>query len=118
MESSEELVMRLERELLEPSVRANRARLDSLLTDDFHKVGSRGWSFGKPEVLTRLPDETGIAFRASSMEAHTLATGVILVTYTAERTHDGVTTRSLRSSIWIQNGDDWRMRYHQGTAAA
>ena len=118
MESIEELVMRLELELLEPAVRADRARLDSLLAHDFLEVGSRGWSFGKPEVLARLPEESGIAFRASAMEAHTLAPGVILVTYSAERTHEGVTARSLRSSVWVQRERGWQMRYHQGTAAA
>ena len=118
MESNEELVMHLERELLDPAVRADRARLDALLTDDFHEVGSRGWSFGKPDVLARLPEESGIAFRASAMKAHTLAPGVILVTYSAERAHEGVTTRSLRSSVWVQSKGGWQMRYHQGTAAA
>ena len=118
MESNEELVMRLERELLEPAVRADRAQLDSLLTNDFHEVGSRGWSFGKPDVLARLPEESGIAFRASDMLAHTLAPDVILVTYTAERTHQGLTARSFRSSVWVKTNGGWQMRYHQGTAAA
>jgi len=52
------------------------------------------------------------------MKAHTLAAGVILVTYTAERTHEGVTARSLRCSVWVDNAGGWQMRYHQGTAAA
>ena len=118
MESNEELVMRLERELLKPAVRADHARLDSLLTHDFREVGARGWSFGKPEVLARLPEENDIAFRASAMEAHTLAPGVILVTYSAERTHQGLTARSFRSSVWVKSTGGWQMRYHQGTAAA
>ena len=117
MESDEELVMRLERELLEPTTRADRSRLDALLADDFHEVGARGTSFGKPEVLARLPEETGMAFQASAMQAHKLAAGVILVTYTAERAHEELTARSLRSSVWVKDRGRWQMRYHQGTVA-
>jgi hypothetical protein len=49
------------------------------------------------------------------MEAHVLAPDVVLVTYTVERTHDGHTVRSLRSSVWVSHDGAWQMRYHQGT---
>lgn len=118
MQDDEQLVMRLERELLDPAVRSDRARLHALLADDFQEVGARGWAFGKPEVLARLPGEDGVAFRASGMQAHTLAPGVILVTYAAERSHEGQTAHSLRSSVWVEREHDWQMRYHQGTVSA
>jgi hypothetical protein len=118
MESVEAIVMQLERELLDPAVRSNGHRLAFLLADDFLEVGASGLSFGKPEVLARLPGESGIAFQASSMQAHLLAPGVVLVTYAAQRTHGGRTTHSLRSSVWVKNTSGWQMRYHQGTAAA
>jgi hypothetical protein len=118
MESIEAIVMKLEHELLQPAVRSDRNRLEALLTDDFLEVGSRGHSFGKAEVLARLPTENGIEFRTTAMQAHRLAPEVVLVTYAAERIHDGHTARSLRSSVWVRSAVGWQMRYHQGTLAA
>jgi Uncharacterized protein conserved in bacteria len=115
MDSLQQLVIKLERELLDPAIRADSNRLSHLIADDFWEVGATGRSFGKADVLARLPHETGIDFLATAMEAHVLAPNVVLVTYTAERTHEGRATCSLRSSVWVSNGSVWQMRYHQGT---
>jgi hypothetical protein len=115
MESIESIVMKLERELLEPAVRADTQRLDALLADDFLEVGAAGELFTKSEVLARLPSENGVAISTSAMQAYLLAPSVMLVTYAAQRSHAGKTTRSLRSSVWIKNTRGWQMRYHQGT---
>lgn len=115
MESIEAIAIRLERELLDPAVRADSRRLDALIADDFAEVGASDRIFGKPEVLARLPVEHGVAFTVEDMAARTLAPGVVLVTYTAVRSHDGHHARSHRSSIWVRNAGGWQMRYHQGT---
>jgi hypothetical protein len=118
MESDEAIVMRLERELLEPATRADTVRLDMLLANDFREVGASGHSFGKKEVLSWLPSESGKSFTISSMQADALSEGVILVTYVAEKSHDGRITQSIRSSVWVKSQTGWQMRYHQGTVAA
>lgn len=110
--------MRLERELLEPATRANVMRVGALLTDDFFEVGATGQSFGKAEILSWLPSESGKSFTVSAMRAATLSDGVMLVTYAAEKAHEGNVTRSLRSSVWVKNPGGWQMRYRQGTTAA
>ena len=115
MDAVEANVMRLECELLEPSVRADALRLDQLLAEDFLEVGATGRAFGKPDVLGRLPSESGIRFATSEMRAQVLAENVVLVTYLATRTHAGQARRSWRSSIWILSPQGWQMRYHQGT---
>ena len=118
MESDEALVMHLERELLEPATRANAARVRELLADDFLEVGASGHSFGKSEVLSWLPSESGKSFSVTSMQAATLSEGVILITYAAEKSHQGQITCSLRSSVWVKGIGGWQMRYHQGTVVA
>ncbi len=118
MDSIEATVMQLELELLDSAVRSDAARLDTLIADDFLEVGASGLSFGKAVVLARLPEEHGVAFSTNAMQAYTLAPNVVLVTYIAERSHQGHTTRSLRSSVWLKNSGGWQMRYHQGTTAA
>ena len=115
MTSIEATVMDLEAELLQPTTRADADRLAVLLADDFLEVGAAGQSFGKAEVLARLPQETGVGFAATSMQAHLLAPTVVLVTYLAQRTHDGSATQSKRSSLWVKSPEGWQMRYHQGT---
>ena len=117
MDSIEVTVMQLELELLDPGVRSDAVRLDTLIADDFLEVGASGLSFGKAAVLARLPEERGVVFLASAMQAYTLAPNVVLVTYTVERSQQGHTIRSHRSSVWLNNPCGWQVRYHQGTTA-
>lgn len=106
----------LETELLEPSVRNQPARVDALLADDFFEFGSSGRVWTKPVIIERLRDEAPIARRVSDFEAKLLAPDVALVTYRVERVEDGSMT--LRSSVWVREGANWRMRFHQGTPTA
>ena len=107
--------MRLELELLQPAVRADAQRLDALLADEFLEVAATGRSFGKSEVMHRLPTEAGIAFAAEDMRVQMLAPEVALVTYVAQRTVGESTSVSKRCSLWVSTGSRWQLRYHQGT---
>lgn len=118
MGSIESTVMALELELLEPAVRSDYQRLDALLADDFHEVGASGRSFGKADILLRLPGERGVAFATTDMQAYPLSSTVVLVTYQAIRSHAGETAHSKRSSVWVHRSHGWQMRYHQGTSGA
>jgi hypothetical protein len=115
MEDIGELLKRLELELLEPAVRADASCLDALLADDFTEVGASGRTFGKDEVLSRLPTEMGVEFSIRHMRSRLLSPTVGLVTYVAQRTANGSTVQSRRSSIWVESGHTWKMLYHQGT---
>jgi hypothetical protein len=115
MRNIETIVKDLELELLQPTTRASTQRLDALLDSDFLEVGASGQSFGKSQILARLSQESGVGFAVTGMHAHMLAPTVVLVTYQAERTYEGCTTRSKRSSLWVYNAGRWQMRYHQGT---
>jgi len=114
MNDTFDLVQELELELLEQRARADASRLDRLIADDFREVTGSGRTFGKDEVLARLPNESAVGFATSHMRSRLLAPTVCLVTYRAQRTHEGVTVKSERSSIWIKS-DSWRMIHHQGT---
>ena len=112
-----DLVEKLELKLLDPRVRADASRLDQLIADDFREVTGTGRTFGKNEVLARLPEENGVGFSTSNMCSRLLAPTVCLVTYRARRTHQGATVESERSSMWVKS-DGWRMTHHQGTVRA
>ncbi len=91
MDSVESIVMSLEAELLQPETRINTQRLDALLARDFLEVGAAGRSFGKSDVLARLPREDGVTFVATEMQAQAIAATVVLVTYRAARMDLGCT---------------------------
>lgn len=105
----------LELELLAPATRHNRQRIYALLADDFQELGASGQRFGKAEVLAHLPQEQGIGFSATDMQAEWLSTTVVLIQYGLTRTEAGISNHSRRSSIWVFDQERWQMRYHQGT---
>ena len=105
-----------ERALLDPQVRADRARVDGLIAEDFLEIGASGAVFGKSIVLAALPAECGVGFEAGPMQIHTVTDTVARVSYMATRYADGQAHRSLRTSWWRLDADDmWRMVFHQGT---
>jgi hypothetical protein len=101
--------------LLNPSGRADAALLDRLISPAFVEVASTGRSFGKDEVLARLPSEQGVSFRAGPMTVSLLSPTVALVTYTVARTAEGAEVHSRRCSVWQLDGEQWQVVYHQGT---
>ncbi len=111
-----ELLEQLELSLLNPAGRTDLALLRRLIADDFTEVGASGRTFGKDEVLERLPGEIGVTFQAQNVLVKLLSPTVGIVTYTAIRTAGGVSACSLRCSVWRSSGGLWQMVYHQGTA--
>lgn len=107
----------LECALLDPVVRADRARVDALLADDFMEIGASGAVFGKQAALDAVPAERGgVAFEARSMRTRAITHDVACVTYAATRTQGADVRLSLRSSWWRREpGGRWRMVFHQGT---
>lgn len=107
----------LELKLLRAEVRASRDALDALIAEDFMEIGAIGRSFGKQEVLERLPRERGISFEASDFSGRQLAPDVALLNYRSVRGDGSGDRASLRSSIWRREASGWRMVFHQGTTA-
>jgi hypothetical protein len=111
----------LERELHDPAVRRNRARVDALLHGDFEEVGRSGARYTRAETIAALASEgpsrapitsDGFALTALGAEA-------ALLTYrTAEGLADGSDIRHAhRCSLWLRVEGRWQVRYHQATPA-
>jgi hypothetical protein len=125
-ESIEEIaahLIALERALLDPSVRRDRARVSALLADDFVEFGSSGRVWTRDAILDLLETEDYAPPAIEGFACRPLADGVVLVTYSTLRTdkQTGECTASLRSSIWSKESGGtgelgrWRLRFHQGT---
>ena len=106
-----------ERTLLDPGVRRDKARVAALLAEDFQEFGSSGRVWTREAILDLLATEEFSAPLLQDFQCHWIASQVALVTYRTVRIdpesgqHSGV----LRSSIWIEQGGQWRVRFHQGT---
>jgi aminoglycoside 6'-N-acetyltransferase len=103
------LIEALEQSLLDPCVRQSTGQLNKLIADDFLEFGSSGKVYNKQDCIK--PDETSRKFAVSECKIKELSKDVTLATY--KTTEDGIA--SLRSSIWKQYGDEWKMIFHQGT---
>lgn len=112
-------VLALERALLDPAVRRDRARVRGLLHDDFREIGASGALWSRDQIVAALAAESAVLaprVRVRDEAARFVLGDVVLVTYLAI----SAAGRSLRSSLWVRDPDDggWRMLFHQGTPAA
>lgn len=106
----------LELELLNIATRKNAERVSSLLTETFREFGSSGRVYSKADILVALEREASVSISLTDFEVVLLAEGVALVTYQSQKEHPGGPPMIvLRSSVWIEDGDGWRMTFHQGT---
>ena len=113
-ETDEEVVTRLERELVDPAVRSDASRVAELLHPDFEEIGRSGRLWGRDDTLQALADEESSTVELDVLNAEQVADGVILLTARTTDARGG----SLRSSLWQRNGGRWRLRFHQGTPEA
>ncbi len=108
----EEIVEALERELLQPETRADLGRTAMLLHPDFTEIGSSGRIWTRDAMMMALEESPGGPVEMELLGADRLGGDTILLTY---RSHTRTGT-VLRSSLWVLDGPQWRLRFHQGTA--
>ena len=121
-ESVEEIAAQLfalERALLDPAVRGDRACVSAWLADDFVEFGSSGRIWERDAILDLLETENFVPPDIEELSCRCLGEGVMLVTYRTVRfnTDTGQRSTTLRSSIWTNESGKWLIRFHQGTRA-
>jgi hypothetical protein len=106
-----------EEALLDPAVRRDRARVDALLAEDFLEFGSSGRVWSREATLELLTSEDYTRPAMEDFKCAWIGEGVALVTYRTVRVDrsSGLRSVALRSSIWIEELGEWRVRFHQGT---
>jgi ribonuclease HI len=110
----EALVEKLERELLGPLVRGDLGRTAVLLHPDFLEIGSSGRVWTRDAMMMALEEDPGERTDIEILGADRIGPGAVLLTYRSYA-RSGTT---LRSSLWVLDGDRWRLRFHQGTPEA
>jgi hypothetical protein len=112
-----DLIINLEKKLLNQSFRKNKNELNKLLSDDFIEFGTSGRTYDKTILIQRLAVEDSIPVEAFDFNAVSLSPSVVHLRFKTRHTNnDGTQSCSLRSSIWKFNGTQWQMLFHQGTS--
>ncbi|MGO4146805.1 RNase H family protein [Paenarthrobacter sp. YAF11_1] len=109
--SAEETVLALERELLRPDVRGDIGRIGVLLHPDFAEIGSSGRFWTRDAMMMALEEDPGEPTDLELLSADRLSENTILLNYRS-LAHTG---SALRSSVWMLDRGQWRLRFHQGT---
>jgi hypothetical protein len=108
----EDELWRLEESLWRAETRFDRRYMDRVLALDFLEFGRSGRRHDRAAALAMTGDR--IDARLSEVTVTLLAPDVALVTYVSEVVFQEV-QRANRSSLWLREGDAWRLRFHQGT---
>ncbi len=110
----------LELALLDPETRRAADRVAALLTDDFEEFGSSGRVWSRAAILDLLATEEYTPPAMEDFRCARVAENVVLVTYRTVRTdaQTGAQSAALRSSLWVCDSGEWRVRFHQGTREA
>ena len=105
-------VIELERRLLDPAVRVDRAVLRELLDAQFTEFGASGRAYDRAAITETLTSGDGAPATARDLTAVRLGPDAVLLTYRTD-------SPSLRTSIWWRGRDGvWRLRHHHGTRAS
>src|SRR3954447_556636 len=115
MASTGEHLRSLEEALLNPSLRRNRVAVEKMLAEDFVEFGSSGRVWARDQIFELLASETFSPVLIEEFNCISIAEHIALVTYRAVHTDATKGSPSLRSSIWVKESGEWRLKFHQGT---
>jgi hypothetical protein len=112
-----EVLLELEKKLVDPDLRRTPEKLAPLLADDFMEFGSSGHSYDKRRILFLLKRHVPARLLIEEFRVIEVSESAALVTYRAcsESTELTAGRYSLRSSLWVLRHGAWQMVFHQGT---
>ena len=115
-----EQLIALEKKLPEAQKKHDRDFYRNTLTEDFISIGTDGSPHPKDEILGDLPSTELAEHRLYDIRVVQLNDGAAVVTYDAiiRMVHyDDETPRYQHiSSIWVRQGDQWKLKFQQATA--
>jgi len=111
----ENKIKNMEKLLLTANVRKSPDILDNIIADDFIEFGSSGRVFNKKITISTLKDEKIRKLQLSDFNLKELGGDHYLATYKITEQRLKKKNRSLRSSIWVNTKNGFRLLFHQGT---
>ncbi|HWY21312.1 MAG TPA: nuclear transport factor 2 family protein [Candidatus Acidoferrum sp.] len=119
----EQTLVASEKSLIEAKRKDDRALLKRTVTDDFSLVGVDGTLLQKQEAVDDLGDSGLIEIMTYNIKVVSVGDGAAIVTYDAvvrkkPEEDQGPPPRYQHfSSVWVKQGDTWKLKFHQATAA-
>lgn len=114
MNSLKILIKTREMELMDSDIRQDQKRVEEILSCDFREHCSSGmvYEYSQGDTFGKHGDKHTIEdFRIVE-----LGENVILATYGLKKEDcTGIEKKSLRSSVWVKDSGEWKMKFHQGT---
>ncbi len=105
-----EIILQYEKDFFRKDFCNNIANLEMRLSKDFIEYSRSGKIYSRDTViqgLSKLKEDRNI-------EITLLSANIALVTYISCSNNK----KTLRTSIWENNHDDWKIRFYQGTPCA
>ena len=112
------MIIALEVGLLNPEIRGSKSQLNALIDKDFLEIGQTGILYDKEQVIHALINQTNNprdSVLAEAFAVEWLADDLALLTYQSSHPHDADIKKCVRTSIWKKRGNNWVLRFHQGT---
>ncbi len=98
-----------------PELGTTRADFDRMMTEDFSEIGASGRVFSREFVLDLLDERHKTlrkeSLKASGFQVRRLGENLFLLHYDLLQG----ARRTKRTTIWRQEGEDWKIVFHQGT---
>ncbi|MEI6091628.1 MAG: DUF4440 domain-containing protein [bacterium] len=112
------LILELEKKLMDNDVRTNADKLKQILENDFIEFGSTGkvYKYAEGDVFDSKANKD-ITYEILNYSFRQLAPDVVLMIYKVKKTdlRNNKEELTLRSSIWRKKHEDLKMVFHQGT---
>lgn len=113
------ILIDLERALHQCDIRQNKAEVESLIHASFKEVGASGRSYNFNTIIKMMGAEQSSNgyIHSQDFESILLESSIYLLLYkSAWVDNNGIKSNfAKRSSIWVFTGENWQLKYHQGT---
>lgn len=119
----EQTLIASEKGLIDAKKKDDRVLLKRAVTDDFSLVGVDGTLLQKQEAVDDLGDSGLIEIMTYNIKVVPVGEDAAIVTYDAvvrkkPEEDQGPPPRYQHfSSVWVKQGDAWKLKFHQATAA-
>lgn len=119
----EQTLITSEKSLIEAKKKDDATLLKRMVTDDFSLVGVDGKLLEKQEAVGDLGDSGLIEIMPYDIKVVSVGDNAAIVTYDAvvrkkPEEDQGPPPRYQHfSSVWVKQGDAWKLKFHQSTAA-
>lgn len=113
-----ELIKQLELKLLHTDMKANPSLVNELLAADFEEISETGHVHARQSVVDWLMNKNSAdRWSLTQFKVRYLSTDCVLATYYARRLSEenGATGKTIRSSVWKQYDNHWKMTFHQAS---